>query len=500
MPKQSRRRALQATGPLALAGAATVTCSTEDGTNDKSSSDTSGTGRPGDITQTPNGVEMEPGYARTMGATAYLWGWPMVNMVNRRAAMIQVPEPALLGGVVPVAPRGHLAMLSDYVDPNQTFVACPNEDVVYGLANFALDEQPVIVQVPDFGDRFWVYAMYDNRTDQFGELGKQYGTNPGFYLVVGPNWDAERPDGVEAVITAPTPLANAVPRIFMDDTAEDRKAIQSVINGVNIYPLSDFDGTVKTAEWAKLPTVTAPASNNSDGETKWVAPEKFFDQLGGVLDTVKAFPAEVALYGQFRALLDNAKRDADIKKALDETAAATEDSVIAPFLRWKHNGLPAGNGWNHSTNNAAWGVDYFNRTGTAKSNIFENRAAETVYFYTDHDSAGGELRGAGNYEVTFAAGQEPPVQGFWSLTLYNEQHFFHPNDLKRYSRGTKNKTLKRNVDGSLTLYAGATSPGPDKESNWLPAPKGAFSLYIRAYWADDSVHDGSWKPPMVKVV
>jgi hypothetical protein len=92
------------------------------------------------------------------------------------------------------------------------------------------------------------------------------------------------------------------------------------------------------------------------------------------------------------------------------------------------------------------------------------------------------------------------VKGFWSLTLYDAEHFFHPNELNRYSLGTKNKTLKYNADGSLTLYAGSKSPGKDKESNWLPAPDGVFSLYIRAYWADQAIINGSWTPPQVQKV
>jgi hypothetical protein len=102
-----------------------------------------------------------------------------------------------------------------------------------------------------------------------------------------------------------------------------------------------------------------------------------------------------------------------------------------------------------------------------------------------------------SYAITFPKGQTPPVRGFWSLTLYNEGHFFNPNALNRYSLGTKNKTLQYNADGSLTLYAGAKSPGTDKESNWLPAPDGTFSLYIRAYWAEKSILDGTWTPPQV---
>jgi hypothetical protein len=143
-------------------------------------------------------------------------------------------------------------------------------------------------------------------------------------------------------------------------------------------------------------------------------------------------------------------------------------------------------------------VDYFNRTGTARSNMFDNKPNETQYFYTDFDSTGQPLEGKNTYAVTFPEGQTPPVNGFWSLTLYNDKHLFHPNDLNRFSLGTKNKTLKCNDDGSLTLYAGAKSPGKDKESNWLPAPTGPFSLYIRAYWPKEVILDGTWKPPGIE--
>ena len=394
-------------------------------------------------------------------------------------------------------------MLRGYIDPGETFVTCPNQDVAYGLAYLSLDEQPVIVQVPDFGDRFWVYAMYDGRSDQFGELGKAYGTKPGFYLLVGPTWQGDKPRGVEAVFRASTELAGVVPRVFMYDTDDDRAAVQPVLNGINIYPLDDFDATVKTTDWATLPAIPGPpADAGGGGETKWVVPEKYFDadQFAAVLDAVPPLLGEEALYAQFRSVLDSAGKDPAIKQALVDAAVATERDVIAPFFLWKHNGVAAGNGWNRSTNNAQFGVDYFNRTGTAKSNMLENRPDETQYFYNDNDSSGAPLRGDGSYRVTFPAGQEPPVDGFWSLTLYNDKHLFHPNSLGRYSLGTKNKNLIRNADGSLTVYAGATSPGPDSESNWLPAPSGTFSLYIRAYWGREPIRNGSWQPPSIEKV
>ncbi|REJ90724.1 MAG: DUF1254 domain-containing protein [Planctomycetota bacterium] len=454
---------------------------------------------PADLAQPSDAVTMPVEYAKTVAASAYVWGWPLVNQHNRRAKITQAPEPALMNGTIPVAPAGRLAMLHDYIKPEQRFVACPNQDVVYGLGYMYLDQSPVVVQVPDFGDRFWVYAMYDARTDQFSKIGKPYGSEPGFYLVVGPNWDAETPDGITAVVRSSTEFGMVVPRVFQDDTPKDRKAIQPFINQVMMYPVDEFDGTMKTKDWSKLSSLDM-GGGGSGGETKWVVPEQFFDVLAEILDDVPPLPGEEAMYAQFRQLLAIAERDPEVKRALVETAVETDAQVIAKFLRWKHNGTPAGNGWNRSTNNAAWGVDYFDRTGTARSNIYDNKIDETRYYYTDHDSNGGQLSGGSEYEVTFAAGEEPPVDGFWSLTLYDKDHFFAPNELNRFSLGTKNKDLKKNPDGSLTIYVGATSPGEDKETNWLPAPRGDFSLYIRAYWGQSGILEGSWTPPKINKI
>lgn len=438
-------------------------------------------------------------YVRAVARSAYVWGWPMANIMNRRARITQAPHPGLLGGVLPAAPRGQIGMLHDYIEPSHRFIACPNQDVVYGLGFFDLDPEPVVIQVPDFGDRFWVYALYDQRTDQYGELGKPYGSEPGFYLLVVPNWDGEVPEGITGVMHSSTSLANAIPRIFQNDTDEDRAAIQPLINQVVAYPLSEFTGEMKTIDWASAEDIPTP-DDGSGAETRWVVPETYFDQFPEVLEMVPPLPGEEAMYAQFRWLMDLAAKDPDLKAAMVDEAQKAEEEIITPFLRWEHNGRPAGNGWNRSTNNAQWGVDYYDRPGTSRSNMFDNRPSETQYFYTDYDVSGDQLDGSKTYAITFAAGQEPPVNGFWSLTLYNKEHFFHANDLGRYSLGTKNTTLQRNEDGSLTIYAGAQSPGADKESNWLPAPDEHFSLHIRAYWGKESILDGSWQPPAIEIV
>ena len=352
---------------------------------------------------------------------AYVWGWPLVNMANRSVAFSTLPGPGLIGGVVP-AGFNTLTMMTDYISPDERAVACPNQDVTYGFGVSQLDMEPIVLQIPDFGDRFWVYPLYDQRTDEFSRLGKAYGTEPGFYLVAGPGWTGKTPDGITAVLRSSTDMVLTIPRVFMDDTAEDRAAIQPILSQINVYQLSKFDGTMQLMDWKNVPVYPMPPGSGKT-ETTWVYPETFFDQLPRVLENVPPQPGEEALYHWISSVLDAAAKDPQIKQALTEAALAADAEIFSPFRQWQYNGRPAGNG--------------------------------------------------------------------------NPEHFFHKNSLGRYSLGTKNKTLRSNPDGSLTLYAGAASPGADRESNWLPAPDGTFSLYLRCYWPDQAILDGTWLAPSV---
>ena len=456
-----------------------------------------------DVPGPASGNAMTKEYVQMVGRMAYVWGYALVNSHNRRAAFAYVTSqngnvPGWNGGALPMAPVGYNSMLIDYIKPEQTFVACPNQDVAYGAGYFALDNEPIVFQVPDFGERFWVYAIYDARTDEIAEIGKPYGTKPGFYLLVGPNWKGDTPAGINAVVRSSTELAFTAPRVFKDDTPEDTKAVQPVISQIMFYPLSQFDGTMKSTDWSKVPHFPVPAG--PAGETKWVVPEKYFDQLPGVMKLVPPLPGEETLYGWINSVFEAATNDSQVKKALVESFVAADKDIIGPLFQWQYNGRSAGNGWNSPVNNAQWGSDYLNRTGTAKSNMYDNKPDETKYIYRDLDTQGQQLHGRNNYAVTFPKGQLPPVKGFWSLTLYNEHHLFNPNALNRYSLGTKSKSLQYSPDGSLTLYFGATSPGKDKETNWVPAPNGTFSLYLRAYWAENAILEGTWTPPNVEKV
>jgi hypothetical protein len=324
-----------------------------------------------------------------------------------------------------------------------------------------------------------------------------YGTTPGFYLLVGPNWHGDVPKGITKVFRSPTNTGFVAPRVFQDDTPEDKKAIQGVITQVMVYPLADYDGAMKSHDWSKIPKVAGAATGQE--ETRWVFPDKFFDELPAVLADAPPLPGEEARYAQIRAVLDAMKSNPALKPAMIKAVQEVEDQIVTPLFQFRNYGEQLPHHWSTISNEADFGTDYFTRTAAAKSNILVNSPNETKYYYQDLDMTGARLNGANRYTVTFPKDQTPPVNGFWSLTLYNEHHFFAKNELSRYSLGTKNKDLKYNPDGSLTIYVQAEPPAEALRTNWLPAPRGAdFSLYVRAYWPKAAVLDGVWTPPGVQ--
>src|SRR5215813_12134637 len=195
------------------------------------------------------GTRITEEYARLVARDAYFWAWTLSNVYNRRRGFESLKEPGKLGGVLPAAPPNRITMLTDYILPSQREVCCPNQDVAYGAGPLALDVSPVVVQVPDFGDRFWVYQIVDLRTDSFANLGKMYGSKAGFYLLAGPTFKGDTPKGINEVFISKSNTGFLCPRVFMDDTDEDRKSIQPLISQMDAYPLSEFDGKMKVRDW-----------------------------------------------------------------------------------------------------------------------------------------------------------------------------------------------------------------------------------------------------------
>jgi hypothetical protein len=353
-------------------------------------------------------VKVTEEYARQVGRDVYFWAWPMVNMYNRRLHFSQVKE-IMRQGPLMEAPANRLAMLTDYVNPEERSVACPNQDVVYGIGALALDVSPVVIQVPDFGSRFWVYQVVDLRTDSFVQLGKMYNTTPGFYRLVGPGWNGEVPKGITRVFRSSTSTGLVAPRVAQDDTPEDKRAIQSVLPGIMMYPLVEYDGTMKTRDWANLPK--APPPPPQDEETQWVSPEKVADELPLVLADAPPLPGEEARYAQVLALLTATRNDRKLKPAITEGAKEADARLVKPLFQFRNYGQQLPHNWNMISNESAFGTDYFTRTAVAKSNILVNSPNETKYFYQDLDASGERLNSANRYTVTFAKGATPPVNG-----------------------------------------------------------------------------------------
>ena len=443
----------------------------------------------------PPGARLTPAFVREVGRFAYLFAWPMVNIFNRYTAFRPVIRPRLIGGIVPIAPINHLCMLTDYIDPRQRYITCPSQDLVYGFGMLDLGREPVVLQVPNFGTRFWVFQATDIRTDGFADLGLMYGTKPGFYLLVGPDWDSAVPDGIMGTFRARTKIGTIIPRVFQEDDRADNARLQPLLRQVMAYPLSEFDGKMKSTDWSVVGSI--PWVKLGAGEWQWVKPQRFFHLLPEVLAATPPLPGEEALYALIRSVLDAAHADRSLRKVLKEAAAEADETLVAPLLQFRNFGIPLKHHWTTVVNSACFGTDYFTRTAVAHSNTFINRPRETRYFYQDLDRTGARLNGGKRYTLTFRKGELPPVKGFWSLTLYNKEHFFAPNELDRYSVGTKSQGLDFAANGSLTLYAQHERPSEERMPNWLPAPLEDFALYLRAYWPEAPIAEGRWTPPPV---
>jgi hypothetical protein len=440
------------------------------------------------------GSKLTEDFVGEIGRFAYLWAWPLVNIYNRYWTQDWVKTQFfLVGGVAPIAPINRLGMLVDYNQPGQRYITCPSQDLIYGFGVLDLARDAVVVQVPNFGERFFVFQATDQRTDAFSEIGSMYGTKPGFYLLAGPDWRGKAPAGIGATFGSSTNLGCIIPRVFQADDRADHAALQPMLRQIMAYPLSEFDGTMREKDWASSRIL--PWKKLSNEEWRWVNPSSFFESLPKALDLCSPLPGEEAIYALVRSVLAAADDDRTLRNALRKAAEEADEALVQPLLEFHNFGIALPHNWTTVINSAEFGTDYYTRTAVAKSNIFINRPLETRYFYQDFDNAGARLTGAKRYTVIFK--EVPPVKGFWSITLYDKYHFLAPNEIDRFSLGTKSKQLRYEADGSLVIYVQKERPDGDNISNWLPAPDDEFSLYIRAYWPLPPIQEGRWTPPPV---
>jgi hypothetical protein len=432
---------------------------------------------------------------RELTHKAYLWGWPLVYLTNVQRAASLIQRPGISGGA-PVAPVNRLSMLTEPVSPEFRSVPCPNPDVIYGFSILDLSVDAVVLQVPDLSNRFWMVQLGDHRTDSFGELGSMYGSKPGFYLIVGPNWKGVAPSSIVEVFRSPTPLAYLIPRV-LTRSKEEVLSVQDALSAFSVTPLSKWNGEWKKHDWTKRKWYPA-LGESTRSRCKSVNPATFFDDLSCVIDSVPPLEGEEPFYEEIRSLLLASQQSDTLTEQLRSRARELESELIEPLFDFSRISPPLPTGWTSVSNGAAFGTDFITRAAVAKSNIFVNRANEAKYFYLEADGLGQSLQGDRDYTITFPKGALPPNQGFWSLTIYNSDHRIAPIENAPYALlGTSDK-LSYNPDRSVTISITKRKPSSDN-SNWIAPPQGRFVLYLRIYVPAEPVLTGAWFPPSVAV-
>jgi hypothetical protein len=432
---------------------------------------------------------------------AYIYAYPLVTMEYTRRASTNVAVPAGIG-----APMGQFAKLRAYPDATFTTVTAPNADTLYTVIWLDLSKEPWIISIPDLHGRYALFPMLDGWTDVFQVPGKRTtGTGAQKYALTGPGWTGTLPAGVTEY-KSPTALVWLLGRIYCTGTPGDYAAVHAIQDQMSAVPLSSYGKPYKPAPAGvdtsrDMKTAVRDQVNALDGAT-------YFKLFANLLKTNPPSTDDAPMVAKLATLGIVPGQDFDVSKlspAVADGIAKAPKPAQDKIAAWMKESLVAGdaklvNGWTFTTKTGLYGTNYLQRAMITWFGLGANRPQDAVYPTSEGPELVSKYNGANKYVMHFDKGQLPPVEGFWSLTMYNAKYFFVANPINRYSISARN-SLKTNADGSTDLYIQADSPGKDKESNWLPAPKDDFVLMTRMYWPKEtppSILDGSWKIPGVK--
>ncbi|MBB4016416.1 hypothetical protein GGR16_001422 [Chelatococcus caeni] len=430
-----------------------------------------------------------------LATDAYIFGYPLVTMEMTRRVMTNVAKPEGTR-----APMGQLIKMREY--PNASFrdVTAPNADTLYTTAFLDVGEEPWVLSVPDMKDRYFLLPMLDGWTNVFQVPGKRTtGTGAQTFAITGPGWSGRLPDGMKEY-KSPTNIVWLLGRIYCTGTPEDYAAVHALQDEFKLVPLSAYDKayTVPAGHVdASIDMKTAVRE-----QVNRMSAVEFFSLLAELMKKNPPSAADAPALAKFAKIGLVAGQDFDASKLRADFAERIPQIAFDRImLQFKINkDVQDINGWGFTTKTGLYGTDYLMRALVTAIGLGANRPQDAVYPTSLKEHDGESYDGAHKYVMHFDKGQTPPVEGFWSLTMYDEQYFFVDNPLNRYSISPR-QDLKYNADGSLDLYLQKDSPGADKESNWLPAPAGKFYLMLRMYWPDESnpsILDGTWTIPPVK--
>lgn len=433
---------------------------------------------------------------RAIAKEATIYGFPLVD--NYR---IQYSYFVDRGGPEFKANWNTLFNNARVYTPDDKAIQSPNSDTPYSYAGVDLRTEPVVFTVPVMEKgRYYSLQFIDMYTFDFAYVGSRAtGNGAGSYLLAGPKWKGTTPKGVKAVIRSETEFAFVLYRtqLFNPADIENVKTIQA---GYKVQTLSQFLGTPAPAA---APAVNFVKPLMAEQERTSL---QFFNVLNFILQFCPTHPSETALMARFAKIGVGAGKPFDAGALSPDMRKALEDGMADAFKaadEYKATQIDTGkrtSGDNFGTR-AFLNNDYMSRMSAAALGIYGNAKQEAMYPAYFVDAGKQKLDGSNRYTLRFAPGQLPPVNAFWSLTMYElPASLLYANPLNRYLINSPIlPNLKRDADGGITLYVQNESPGADKEANWLPTPKGPFLVAMRLYWPKPEALSGKWKaPPLMR--
>jgi hypothetical protein len=434
---------------------------------------------------------VSPAEARAIAKEAYTYGFPVVdNYRIQHAYWMDKANPEYK------APFNQFWNATQLFTPADKAIQSPNSDTLYSFIGADLRSEPLVLTVPVVEkDRYFTLQLIDYYTYNFDYIGSRTtGNGGGIFLLAGPGWKGATPKGVKKVFRCDTDFAFVAGRTQLFNSS-DLDNVRKIQAGYKAQSLSAFLGkpAPKAAPAIDFIKPLTPADEKTSLE--------FFNILNFVLQYCPPVPSEKALMARFAKIgvgagktFDASKLSPEIKTAIEQGRADAWAANGGVEQQWAEGKVSSGDvfGSREFLKN-----NYLYRMTAAVLGIYGNSKAEALYGFYATDQAKQKLDGANRYTLRFAPGQLPPVNAFWSLTMYDwPQSLLVTNPINRYLINSPMlPNLKRDADGGLTLIIQNESPGKDKEANWLPAPKEPFVMALRLYWPKEVAVDGKWKQP-----
>ena len=431
--------------------------------------------------------------AHAIGMDAYVYFYPLLSMDVTRKQFTNIEAGKEFGK----GPMNMFVNIPAYPPADFKGVVRPNFDTLYSVAWLDLTREPMIVSAPDTAGRFYLLPMLDMWSDVFASPGwRTTGTKAGNFLVTPPGWTGTVPEGMTE-LKAPTPYLWVIGRTKTDGEA-DYEPVHKIQAGYKVTPLSQQGRTVTLPSVKIDPTVDMKTPPKVQVDTMSAA--EYFAYAAELLKVNPPHSTDQPIIARMKDIgievgksFDFEKLDPVVQKALESVPAEAQ-----ALMEWKVSSLArVANGWSMNTDTmGVYGNYYLKRAIIAQIGLGANLPEDAIYPLNLGDSEGKPLDGKNNYVLHFEKGQTPPVNAFWSITLYDSEGFQVGNVLNRFAVSSY-MPFKFNDDGSLDLYFQNESPGKALETNWLPAPKGAFNLTMRLYGPKSDALTGKWNPPAV---